>query len=365
MTTLIIECEGATRAQVELPPGEYSLGADSGNAIVIDHPTVSHHHCDLVIQPDGQALVRDAGSTNGTWLANEPVGLAVLKPGQSFQAGAARITLDHSPLLPPPLPGALRSGAARMAPAASLEELPPPRAFFQELPDAFSYPFREEAYLYIVVVAGLGLAQVLIPDFTGLIGLFIGLVIGCYIARLWQQIVLSTIDGKDQLPEFLQAGSDWREDFFFYLRLIALNWICFSPAFFWNYAQVWDWNLPAWTIYLCYGFSCFYLPMALLAFLITDSLAVLNPVFILRSIFRKLSDYLLLVFLLGLFLGAGYLVSRIIEPSVPAGHRPPSLVLTALTGALTGAIGLYLSLAWMRLLGLFYRHHQDRLGWSI
>jgi hypothetical protein len=32
-------------------------------------------------------------------------------------------------------------------------------------------------------------------------------------------------------------------------------------------------------------------------------------------------------------------------------------------GALSEAIGLYLAFVWLRLLGLFYRHHKDRLDW--
>jgi hypothetical protein len=105
MTTLMIECEGSAPARVELPPGEYSLGSDNSCAITIDHPTLSSHHCDVLIQVDGKTIVCAAGATNSTWIEGELVSRTVVVTGQSFQAGAAKITVEKTSTiaLPPRL----------------------------------------------------------------------------------------------------------------------------------------------------------------------------------------------------------------------------------------------------------------------
>jgi hypothetical protein len=126
---------------------------------------------------------------------------------------------------------------------------------------------------------------------------------------------------------------------------------------------MWQVSVPLWLVCCCFGVSCLYFPMALLAFLITDSFVALNPVFIIRSMFVKLADYLVLVGLCALFFGGCYLLSRIGEPSMGGAASGSGRMVMAAFGALSEAIGLYLAFVWLRLLGLFYRHHKDRLDW--
>lgn len=372
MTTLVIQCDGSAPTRLELPPGEYSLGADDANAIVIDHPTVSRHHCDLFVQSDGQVIVLDAGSTNGTWLAEERINKAVVAPGQSLQAGAAHITVDKSPIppLPPrrsvpiPVPLSLPTVAATLTPSSPSVPAPP-QSFIGELPDAFGYPFRGEAYVCIIIVVVLGLLQYLIPGFLGFLGAVIGLVIGCYLILLWQQIIQTTIAGQDQFPDLPQVSLDWKENLSLYLRYVALTWVCFGLVFVYYYAKMWDPTIPAWLAAFGYGFGCLYFPMALLAFIMTDSLAVLSPIFIIRSICRKFPDYLLLVGLFAAALGAAHLLAPLVNPAMESGQAQTiSRLRRAVVSAVGGAVYLYFCFVWMRLLGLFYRHHRDRLAWT-
>jgi len=375
MTTLIIDCEGLAPARVELTPGEYSLGADSANSIVVRHPTVSRHHCELVVEHDGQVVVRDVGSTNGTWLENDSMGGGILLPGQSFRAGAARITMDHpssepapkpKPFIPrvPAAPPPASATATPVTPPARPQSAPigEPRSFLQELPGACMYPIHGDAVVYIAVVLFMELVQAIIPNVLGLVSLIVTVVIGCYLVILWQQIIHSTIDGRDELPNMPFTTLDWTQNMGLYLRYCVLTCFCFSPVFLFYFCSGFNENTPGILLYAAYGITCLYFPMAILAFLITDTLMVLSPVFIIRSIFRNLPDYLLLAGLLALGIGANNLAAPLFEPT--PGHAVRfSLIPWVMTFLIEG-IGLYLFFVWMRLVGLYYRKNKDLLAWS-
>ncbi len=370
MTTLIIDCEGTPQTRVDLTSGEYSLGTADTNSIVIQHPTISRHHCDILVDADGRVIVRDAGSTNGTWLANESVSHAVLAPGQTFQAGVARITMDTPPVkrfiprVPAPPPSAppsatLPTPRSRPQPVEYAE----PRSFFQELPGACMYPIRGDALAYIAAVLFMELVQSSISNILGLVSLIITVVIGCYLVILLQQIIHSTIDGQDQLPNMPFTALDWRENVGLYLRYTVLTCFCFGPVFLFYFCSGFNENTPGILLYAAYGITCLYFPMAILAFLITDTLMVLSPVFIIRSIFRNLPDYLLLAGLLALGIGASNLATSLFEPDPGAGVISRRSLFAWVMRFVTEGISLYLFFVWMRLVGLFYRRNKDRLAW--
>lgn len=364
MTHLRIECDGSAPVEVDLAPGDYTLGADDDNTLVIDHPSVSRHHCALRVRPDGRVEVRDLDSTNGTCIDGQPLHQGVLDAGQSFQAGTARVTLSRRPpvKLPPPLPTRPPSGPPANPPAqAPLKPCSTGTSpgFFPQIPGAFGYPFKGEAYLYIVIVVALGNVQLLLPGPFGLLALFMELVISCYLMLLWQQVVLSTIDGEDQFPIFPHLTLDWRAQFSVFQRYVALVLVCFGPAIVCGGIP----GASGWPRQVCFGLGCLYFPMAFLAFIITDSFAVLSPVFILRSVTRTLPGYLVLAVSLALIVGATPLLTPPTTPANPglfSSHR--MVLLTEL--AIGSAVDLYLLFVWMRLLGLFYREHRDALAWA-
>ncbi len=48
-------------------PTTYTIGRGSENDIVVDDPSVSRRHAELVIARDGRYFLTDCVSTNGTW----------------------------------------------------------------------------------------------------------------------------------------------------------------------------------------------------------------------------------------------------------------------------------------------------------
>ncbi len=365
MATLKIEGEGLAPLQVELEPGQYAFGSAAENALIIEHPTLSPHHGDLTVQDDGRIMVADAGSETGLWVDGEPVAQAVIAPGQAFQAGGLRFTLAAPVQVPlPPRFGVTSPSLISPSKHAPPVSKPPAATFLGEIPDALAYPFRGEAYLYIVVVMALFIFQyflsrvgMFLGPAVGLLNLLIELVIGCYLFLLWQQVVATTVNGDDRFPDFPQMSLDWGENISLFLHYVALVMICFLPVFIVRFLNALGAGLPDGLITagLVFGFG--YFPMAFLGFVLTDSLAVLRPDFIIRSIWRRPGDYLVVVGLLALCVKAG----TSLDTSVSAFSFPP--LLRAIISAVTGGIGLYFVFVWMRLLGLFYRRNRDRLAW--
>jgi len=73
-----------------------SLGRGAGNTIVIDDPHTSARHAELEFAR-GQWWLRDLGSSNGTWLNDEPVRAVVgVRPGDVIQCGRVRFRLVPS-----------------------------------------------------------------------------------------------------------------------------------------------------------------------------------------------------------------------------------------------------------------------------
>ncbi|HYT61006.1 MAG TPA: FHA domain-containing protein [Haliangiales bacterium] len=92
---------GLTRpGTFELEPGFNTLGRNPTNDFRIHDVTVSSFHCEIVVS-EGSVAVRDLGSTNGTYIDDQPIQEAQLKPGQVLRLGSAELRLDSHPVTAP------------------------------------------------------------------------------------------------------------------------------------------------------------------------------------------------------------------------------------------------------------------------
>ncbi len=82
--------------EVELKPGINRLGRAEDNDFQILDPTVSAHHC-VIEYKEGVAIVRDLGSTNGTFVNALPVQEAILKHGQVLRLGTFELLYEQEP----------------------------------------------------------------------------------------------------------------------------------------------------------------------------------------------------------------------------------------------------------------------------
>ncbi len=124
MTRLIVRSSGSAAQILELNPGVNRLGRGTGNDHVLDDALVSQWHCEILLE-GGFILVRDLGSTNGTFIEGRPIKEATLYPGQVLRIGPLELVLDAPPmrLAIPELPGA--GGAAVRSPFAFRTAMPP------------------------------------------------------------------------------------------------------------------------------------------------------------------------------------------------------------------------------------------------
>jgi hypothetical protein len=109
MARLVVNPGSPAAWEIQLKPGTNSLGRDAGNDFTIADPSVSSCHCQIVVGEDG-AIIKDLGSTNGTFINRAPVREATLQAGQIVRLGAVEIVFeDGSPAAksnatPPPGP---------------------------------------------------------------------------------------------------------------------------------------------------------------------------------------------------------------------------------------------------------------------
>jgi predicted component of type VI protein secretion system len=72
-----------TEIKLRLPS---TIGRGKGTTIVLQHPLVSRQHCEI-FETDGQLMVRDLGSLNGTFVNNQRVTEAPLPAGELLTVG--------------------------------------------------------------------------------------------------------------------------------------------------------------------------------------------------------------------------------------------------------------------------------------
>ncbi|MDB6030041.1 MAG: domain containing protein [Verrucomicrobiales bacterium] len=80
----------------DLRLGINKVGRVLGNTFQVEHPTISSQHCVILWLDDGVILVRDCGSTNGTFINDESIKESRLTSGQILKLGDVEFELDSA-----------------------------------------------------------------------------------------------------------------------------------------------------------------------------------------------------------------------------------------------------------------------------
>ena len=96
MPRLIVSIGSPSQWEAALKPGVNSIGRNPDNDIEIADDKVSGSHCQIVVEGD-RVLLRDLGSTNGTFVNRARIEEAVLKSGQTFHLGSVAMLFDADP----------------------------------------------------------------------------------------------------------------------------------------------------------------------------------------------------------------------------------------------------------------------------
>jgi len=397
--------------EIPLRTGILTLGRDEDNDIVLNHPTVSGHHCQLLVM-DAAVTVKDLGSTGGTRVDGQAVEEAALVHGQSLQLGEVSLCFE----------AAAAAASAAAAPVAAVNAVcklhrknpaqffcpqcqgtfceicvttrhtqgrtvttcrtcavectrleTPPVAIEPEAPPfgvlargAFKYPLHGDGLIllgagtfFLVLLDGARfiVKYALVYGFTAFIILTV-FSVGYLVSYFWR-IVACTAMGDNQMPDWpdiTDAVSDIVSPFF---RFLSLCLLCFSPSLILTgyAASLKDTDSGVWLGWATLAlmlFSCIYFPMAFLAVGMYNTLAAVNPLLIIPSITKVLREYLLAILLLAAALILRWLCDNYLG-------RIPHFGLVATI--LNSFIFLYLTTVEVRVLGLLYRVKKHELGW--
>jgi hypothetical protein len=119
MARLIVH-PGTPRAwNIQLKPGINYLGRAVADESKIEDASVSGVHCQILAS-DGWAMIKDLGSTNGTFVNGVPIQEAQLQPGQTLHLGGVALRFEDDSTAPnPPPPAPAVRAAAPVSPPPS------------------------------------------------------------------------------------------------------------------------------------------------------------------------------------------------------------------------------------------------------
>ena len=95
MPKLVVLSEGLAGLSHELNVNWTTIGRAEGNTFQIVAPSVSGRHCEILLRGH-EIIVRDLKSTNGTFIKDERITEAILKPGQILRLGDVDLRLEAS-----------------------------------------------------------------------------------------------------------------------------------------------------------------------------------------------------------------------------------------------------------------------------
>ena len=239
-----------------------------------------------------------------------------------------------------------------------------PRTFYGQLGKAFLYPLTGHGpyviLAWVLCYAFVGLVifllGVVLPGpaggYVAIIPLIVRLVLVGYFCAYLMKVIGSSATGDDQPPNWPAFSSFWDEVFRPLLLLISAVIVSFGPAGVCRTARFYGAPYMDELMWGLFVAGLLYLPMAVLAVALFDSIAALNPVVVVASIVRVWRAYLAACAAMTFVLALSFACITYVVPYVPF-----------FGSLLSGAVVLYFLMGEMRILGLLYFHHEQRLGW--
>ena len=121
MAKLVILNQGMTGRSIEMTDERTTDGRVEENTFQITDGSVSSRHAEILLRGT-DIVIRDLNSTNGTFINNDKISEAVLKPGQTLRFGQVELKLDDGkPAGGPSAPAYASSAPAPAAPKKQSE----------------------------------------------------------------------------------------------------------------------------------------------------------------------------------------------------------------------------------------------------
>jgi hypothetical protein len=378
------------------------LGRNPDNDFPIEHPSVSSSHCQITVSGTGVRL-KDLGSTGGTFIEGELVEEGNLKTGQTVLLGSVAMRFETDPeegagqtpastthtastagtsgplvlgfcKLHRQMPARFacpkcardlcdfclssrcegvavrkfcRACGSECRPVQGRRQAAHPQSgFLALLPTTLGYPFKGGGV--VLLLAG--------TAFFFLVGSLplIGFLLMGYLFNYAKLIITSTAAGRAEPPDWPDY-TDWKDDLLVpYGQFLALVLLCLGPFFVLGIWHPADETTARSVKFLALGFGALLAPMGMLALAMFDTIAALNPIALLWSIFRIRLHYLVAAAAFEIVLVTQLVAERYLRALLPVPLLP---------GVASAFLLLYLVLVSMRILGLLFLTQRDRLGW--
>src|ERR1051325_7324434 len=122
MDKLVVLSAGMTGRTHELTTEKTTVGRVEDNSFQIAEASVSSHHAEILMRGN-DVVIKDLGSTNGTFINGEKIDESVLKPGQTLRFGQVELRLEVEGVSAPPPPAAPATAAPSISPVPSKRPL--------------------------------------------------------------------------------------------------------------------------------------------------------------------------------------------------------------------------------------------------
>lgn len=125
MARLVVNPGSPAAWEIQLKPGDNFIGRGFANDFKLTDPSVSGSHCQITVSAEG-ILLKDLGSTNGTFVNRAPVKEAVLQTGQSVHVGGVEMMFYGDSTAAAPATQTAAPAAPRLATAAPVRVVAAP-----------------------------------------------------------------------------------------------------------------------------------------------------------------------------------------------------------------------------------------------
>src|SRR5215469_16726338 len=127
MAKLVVLTQSMAGRSYDLATERTTVGRVEDNAIQIAEPSVSSRHCEILLRGE-DVVIKDLGSTNGTFINGEKITEGVLKAGQTLRLGNIELKLDTPGAPAAPAPASTSSPPAAPATPPPAPATTPPAA---------------------------------------------------------------------------------------------------------------------------------------------------------------------------------------------------------------------------------------------
>lgn len=122
MNRLVVNPGNPNAWEIQLKSGTNLLGRGPASDFTINDASVSGSHCQIILS-DAGAVIKDLGSTNGTFINHAPVQMAALRPGQRIHLGSVEMLFESD--IPVAAPAVSRAIPVALAKPPEAQSAPP------------------------------------------------------------------------------------------------------------------------------------------------------------------------------------------------------------------------------------------------